>query len=64
MCGDWLPGANLRDRCQQKVRFVGRELFIEYVDLYVFVLAERAALEAILRKFDVLQRGNICQCFV
>jgi hypothetical protein len=37
------------------VRFVGREAFIEPVDLEVFVVVVRAALDASLRKFDVLQ---------
>ena len=64
VCRDGLGGANLSDRCKQAVRFVGRELVSDPVDLYVFVLVERAALEASLRKFDVLQRGNLCHCFV
>ena len=54
---EWLSGANLTDSCQQVVRFVrvGRRLFIELVDLQVFVLVVRDALKARLRKFDVLE---------
>ena len=40
------------------MRFVGRELFIEPVELQVFVIVVLAALNASLRKFDVLQQGN------
>ena len=42
--------------------FIGREAFIKPVDLQVFVLVVRAALDASLRKFDMLQRGNLYQC--
>ena len=57
VCGDGLAGVNLTDSCQQVVRFVrvGRRLFIELVDLQVFVLVVRDALKARLRKFDVLE---------
>ena len=37
------------------MRFVGRLAFIEPVDLEMFMVLVRAALEASLRKFDVLQ---------
>ena len=37
------------------MRFVGREAFIEPVDLEMFMVVVRAALEATLRNFDVLQ---------
>ena len=50
-----LADANLSDSCQQVVRFVGRSGFIEPVDLHVVVVVVRAALNASLRKFDVLQ---------
>jgi hypothetical protein len=55
MCGDGLAGVNLTDGCHQVVRFVNRKFFIEPVDLQVFVVVMRAALDASLRKFDVLQ---------
>ena len=55
VCGDGLAGANLSDGCHQVVRFVGREVFIEPVELHVFVLVVRAALDASLRKLDVLE---------
>lgn len=54
VCGDGLAGDNLTDSCQQLVRFVGREAFIEPVDLKVFVVVVRAALDTSLREFDVL----------
>ena len=63
VCGDGLAGVNLGDSCQQVVRYVDRRFFIELVDLHVFVIIVRTALEATLRKFDVL-RGNLCQYFV
>ena len=64
--GDGLADANLTDSCQQVVRFVNREAFIESVDLEVFVVVVRTALDAGLRKFDMLQfkRDNLCQCYV
>ena len=37
------------------MRFVGREAFIEPLDIEMFVVVVRTALEASLRKFDVLQ---------
>ena len=64
MCKDGIAGANLNESCQQVVRFVGRSVFIEPVELQVFVLVVRATLEAGLRKFDVLRWGNLFQCFV
>ena len=56
MCVEGLAGVNLTDSCCQVVRFVrlGRRFFIELVDLHVFVVVVRAALEASLGKFDVL----------
>jgi hypothetical protein len=53
--GDGLADDNFNDTCQQVVRFVGREVFVEPMDLHVFVLVVWAALDASLRKFDVLQ---------
>ena len=55
MCKDGIAGANFNESCQQVVRFVGRSGFIEPVDLHVVVVVVRAALNASLRKFDVLQ---------
>jgi hypothetical protein len=55
VCWDGHAGAKVSDSCQQVVRFVGREAFIEPMDLKVFVVVVRAALDASLRKFDVLQ---------
>ena len=46
------------------MRFVGRKVFIETVDLQVSVLVVRAALDASLRKFEVLQGSDLCPCFV
>ena len=43
------------------MRFVRRELFIEPADFQVLVIFERAALDASLRKFDVLQRNDLCE---
>jgi hypothetical protein len=53
--GNGLAGDNLTDSCHQVVRFVDRKFFIEPVDLQVFVIVVRAALNASLRKFDMLQ---------
>ena len=53
--GDGLAGANVTDSCHQVVRFVDRKLFIEPVDLQVFVVVVWATLESSLGKFDVLQ---------
>ena len=53
VCRDGHAGAELTDSCQQVVRFVGWEAFIKSVDL-VIVIVVWAALEASLRKFDVL----------
>ena len=52
--GDGLADANLSDSCRQVVRFVGRSGFIEPPELQVLVVVVRAALDASLRKFDVL----------
>ena len=60
MCRDGLAGDNLTDSCHQVVRFVDREAFVEPVDLKVLVVVVRTALDASLRKFDVLQCGNLC----
>ena len=53
--GDGLADANLSDSCRQVVRFVGRSGFIEPPELQVLVVVVRAALDASLRKLDVLQ---------
>ena len=63
VCGDRRAGAKLTDNCQQVMRFVGWEAFIESVDLEVFVIVVRTALKASLRKFDVLQCVNYVSVF-
>ena len=54
MCGDRLAGVKFTDSRHQVVRFVGREAFVEPVDLKVFVVVMRTTLEPSLRNFDVL----------
>ena len=46
---------NFTEPCHQVVRFVSRTVLIEPVDLQVVVIIVRNALEASLRRFDVLQ---------
>ena len=53
-CEDGMANGNLTESCHQVVRFVGR-FFIELVDLHVFVIVVRAALDPSLRKINVLQ---------
>ena len=60
LCGDGLAGVKLSESCQQIVRFIGRDAFIEPLDLQVFVLIVRAALDASLGSFDELQQGKLC----
>ena len=45
------------------MRFVGRKVFVEPVDLQVFVIVVRAALDASLRKFDVLECMSVITLF-
>ena len=61
---DGMDGINFTEPCHQVVRFVGRAVLIEPVELQVGVLLVRDALEANLRGFDVLQCDNSRQCFV
>jgi hypothetical protein len=51
---DGLAGMNLTESRHQVMRFVGREVIIEPVDLQVIVILVRAALETSFRAFDVL----------
>jgi len=53
---DGLAGMDLTESRHQVVRFVGRSVFIEPVDLQVIVIVMRAALETSLRTFDVSVR--------
>jgi hypothetical protein len=64
MSEDGMASLNFTKPCHQVVRFVGRTLFIEPVDLQVVVVIVRDALEASLRRFDVLQCGVSCRYFV
>ena len=64
MSEDGMASLNFTEPCHQVVRFVGRTVFIEPVDLQVVVIIMRDALEASLRRFDVLQCGYSCQYFV
>jgi hypothetical protein len=50
-----MAGFNFTEPCHHVVRFVGRAVLIEPVDLQVVVIIVRNALEANLRSFDVLQ---------
>ena len=61
MSDDGLAGMNFSEPCHHVVRFVARTVLIEPVDLHVFVVFERDALEAGLRRFDVLQSDNSYQ---
>lgn len=61
---DGMAGLNFTKPCHQVVRFVNRTLLIEPVELQVVVIIVRDALEASLRRFDVLQCDNSRQCFV
>ena len=45
------------------MRLIGWEAVIESVDLEVFMVMVRLALEPTLRSFDVLYRKSIHQCF-
>jgi hypothetical protein len=54
VCGERLAGVKFTDSRQQVVRFVGREAFVEPVDLKVFVIVMRTTLESSLRNFDML----------
>ena len=66
MSEDGMAGLNFSEPCHQVVRFVDRALVIEPMDLQVVMFFVRDALEASLRRFDVLQCqcDNSCQCFV
>ena len=57
MSEDGMASLNFTEPCHQVVRFVGRTVFIEPVDLQVVVIIMRDALESCLRRFDVLQCG-------
>lgn len=54
MCGDGLSAINFTEPCHQVVRFVYRAVLIEPLDLHVFVVFMRDALEASLRSFGEL----------
>jgi hypothetical protein len=54
VCGDRLAGMNFTESRHQVVRFVGREAFVEPVDLKVFVVFMWTALDSSLRNFDML----------
>ena len=62
MSEDGLAGINFSKPCHHVVRFVNRAVLIEPMDLHVFVVFVRDALEASLRCFDVLQCDNSRQC--
>ena len=64
MSEDGLAAMNFTKPCHHVVRFVDRTVLIEPVDLQLFVIFMRDALEASLRSFNVLQSDNSCQCFV
>jgi hypothetical protein len=55
MSEDGMASFNFTEPCHQVVRFVGRTFVIEPVNLQVVVIIVRDALEASLRRFDVLQ---------
>ena len=57
MSDDGTASLNFTEPCHQVVRFVGRTVFIELVELQVVVIIVRDALESCLRRFDVLQCG-------
>jgi hypothetical protein len=56
MSQDGLADMNFSEPRHQVVRFVGRAVLIEPVELQVFVVFVRDALEATLRNFDVFVR--------
>jgi hypothetical protein len=55
MCGDGMANLNLTKPRHQVVRFVGWTFIIKPVNLQVVVIIVRDALEASLRRFDVLR---------
>ena len=64
MAEDGMAGLNFTEPCHHVVRFVDRAVFIEPVDLQVVVVIVRDALEANLRRFEVLECDNTRQYFV
>jgi hypothetical protein len=54
VCGDRLAGMNFTESRHQVVRFVGREAFVEPVELNMFVVFMWTALDSSLRNFDML----------
>ena len=64
MSEDGAAGINWTDPCHHVVRFVGRALIIEPVELQMVVVVVGDALETNLRNFDVLQCDNLRQYFV
>ena len=52
--GEGLAHMNLTESRQQVVRFIGRETFVEPVDLQMIVIFVWDALESSLRSFNVL----------
>ena len=54
MSEDGMASLNFTEPCHQVVRFVGRTILIEPVDLQVVVVIVRGALEARLKRFNVL----------
>jgi hypothetical protein len=64
MSEDGLTALNFTDPCHHVVRFVDWAVLIEPVNLHIFVVFVRDALEASLRSLEVLQCDNSRQCFV
>ena len=54
MCGDGLSAINFTEPCHQVVRFFNQAVLIEPLNLHVFVVFVRDALEASLRSFGEL----------
>ena len=54
VCGDGLARMKLSESRQQVVRFIGREAFVEPVDLQMIVVFVWDALKSSLRSFNVL----------
>lgn len=54
LCRDGLANVNLTNSRRQVVRLIGRDGFVEPMELYVSVILVRTPLEPNLRKFDML----------
>ena len=64
LCVDGMALLNFSEPCHHVARFIGRTVLIEPVDFQVVVIIMCDALEASLRRFDVLQCGNSRRYFV